>query len=211
MHCRPLQSTHRASYSPTLESSLTFCSAAAAAVRFLPFFYRSLICGPEPDCITILHVQHTQQPVLWAPHNLLMTRFQKHPGQQSAGCIDICQDLLTCADMCSHVLMSACCAGPRNEKEKVSLNSSLSIGYGREIGVIMLIYIMALAYAASSPIILPFTLCYFITAWVSCSATTACACSKSLYCIGIVAACEQSCHFSGRLQSRQLLLCWAKD
>ena len=46
-------------------------------------------------------------------------------------------------------------------------NSSLSIGYGREIGVIMLIYIMALAYAASSPIILPFALCYFLTAWVS--------------------------------------------
>ena len=69
------------------------------------------------------------------------------------------------------VRSSVACAGPRNEKEKVWLNSSLSIGYGREIGVIMLIYIMALAYAASSPIILPFALCYFLTAWVSPSPT----------------------------------------
>ncbi len=29
----------------------------------------------------------------------------------------------------------------------------------------MLMYIMALAYAASSPIILPFTLAYFIVSW----------------------------------------------
>ncbi|CAL8472023.1 g11565 [Coccomyxa elongata] len=64
-------------------------------------------------------------------------------------------------------LLKCCgCCRPHNEKEKVWLNSSLSIGYGREIGVIMLIYIMALAYAASSPIILPFALCYFLTAWV---------------------------------------------
>lgn len=46
------------------------------------------------------------------------------------------------------------------------LKSGMSVGYGREIGMIMLIYIMAMAYAASSPIILPFALCYFITAWV---------------------------------------------
>ena len=44
--------------------------------------------------------------------------------------------------------------------------SALSIGYGREVGLIMIIYIMAFAYAASSPIILPFTLCYFTAAWV---------------------------------------------
>ena len=44
--------------------------------------------------------------------------------------------------------------------------SALSVGYGREVGLIMIIYIMAFAYAASSPIILPFTLCYFTAAWV---------------------------------------------
>ena len=42
----------------------------------------------------------------------------------------------------------------------------MSVGYGREVGVIMLIYIMAFAYAACSPIILPFTLCYFTSTWV---------------------------------------------
>ena len=32
--------------------------------------------------------------------------------------------------------------------------------------MIFVIYIMALAYAACSPMILPFTLCYFLSAWV---------------------------------------------
>ena len=45
-------------------------------------------------------------------------------------------------------------------------HSAMSVGYGREVGVIMLIYIMAFAYAACSPIILPFTLCYFTSVWV---------------------------------------------
>jgi len=44
--------------------------------------------------------------------------------------------------------------------------SALSVGYGREVGIIMIIYIMAFAYAACSPIILPFALCYFTSAWV---------------------------------------------
>ena len=57
-------------------------------------------------------------------------------------------------------------AGPRSEREKVMGMSALSVGYGREVGLIMIIYIMAFAYAASSPIILPFTLCYFTAAWV---------------------------------------------
>ena len=34
-----------------------------------------------------------------------------------------------------------------------------------QVGTIMLMYIVALAYAASSPIILPFTLAYFIVSW----------------------------------------------
>lgn len=44
--------------------------------------------------------------------------------------------------------------------------SAMSIAYGREVGMIFVIYIMALAYAACSPMILPFTLCYFLSAWV---------------------------------------------
>lgn len=40
-----------------------------------------------------------------------------------------------------------------------------SIRYGREVGTTMLIYIMGLAYAASSPIILPFALAFFIMSW----------------------------------------------
>lgn len=58
-------------------------------------------------------------------------------------------------------------AGPRSDRDKVIGHSALSVGYGREVGMIMLIYIMAFAYAACSPIILPFTLCYFTSAWVS--------------------------------------------
>lgn len=57
-------------------------------------------------------------------------------------------------------------AGPRSDRDKVIAGSALSVGYGREVGMIMLIYIMAFAYAAVSPIILPFTLCFFTSSWV---------------------------------------------
>ncbi len=40
-----------------------------------------------------------------------------------------------------------------------------SIRYGREVGTTMLIFIMAMAYAATSPLILPFALTYFIITW----------------------------------------------
>lgn len=40
-----------------------------------------------------------------------------------------------------------------------------SIRHGREVATIMLIYIMALAYAPSSPLILPFALAYFAMSW----------------------------------------------
>ena len=40
-----------------------------------------------------------------------------------------------------------------------------SIRYGREVGTTMLIFIMAMAYAATSPLILPFALTYFIVTW----------------------------------------------
>ena len=62
-------------------------------------------------------------------------------------------------------------AGPRSDRDKVIAGSALSVGYGREVGMIMLIYIMAFAYAAVSPIILPFTLCFFTSCWVG-SCTT---------------------------------------
>ena len=60
---------------------------------------------------------------------------------------------------------------PRSSRDKVIAHSAMSVGYGREVGVIMLIYIMAFAYAACSPIILPFTLCYFTSVWVRTSTT----------------------------------------
>ena len=62
-------------------------------------------------------------------------------------------------------------AEPRSSRDKVIAHSAMSVGYGREVGVIMLIYIMAFAYAACSPIILPFTLCYFTSVWVRASIT----------------------------------------
>ena len=40
-----------------------------------------------------------------------------------------------------------------------------SIRHGREVATIMLILIMAFAYAPSSPLILPFALLYFIMSW----------------------------------------------
>ena len=40
-----------------------------------------------------------------------------------------------------------------------------SIRYGREVATTMLVFIMVMAYAATSPIILPFGLVYFIFTW----------------------------------------------
>lgn len=62
--------------------------------------------------------------------------------------------------------MGGTSAEPRSDRDRVIATSALSVGYGREVGMIMLIYIMAFAYAAVSPIILPFTLCYFTSSWV---------------------------------------------
>lgn len=55
---------------------------------------------------------------------------------------------------------------PKSDRDKVAALWPHSIRYGREIGVMMLIYIIALAYAATSPIILPFALIYFIFSWI---------------------------------------------
>ncbi|KAK9819243.1 hypothetical protein WJX81_003710 [Elliptochloris bilobata] len=54
----------------------------------------------------------------------------------------------------------------RHKRERVAAVWPHSVRYGREVGTIMLMYIVALAYAASSPMILPFTLAYFIVSWV---------------------------------------------
>ncbi|KAL3131896.1 hypothetical protein ABBQ38_007601 [Trebouxia sp. C0009 RCD-2024] len=58
------------------------------------------------------------------------------------------------------------CGPPKSDRDKVASLWPHSIRYGREIGVIMLIYIITLAYAATSPIILPFALIYFIFSWI---------------------------------------------
>ena len=55
---------------------------------------------------------------------------------------------------------------PKSDLQEVEALSPHSIRYGREIGAILLIYLEAMAYAATSPIILPFTLIYFSAAWV---------------------------------------------
>ena len=57
-------------------------------------------------------------------------------------------------------------AVPKSDLQVVEALSPHSIRYGREIGAILLIYLEAMAYAATSPIILPFTLIYFAAAWI---------------------------------------------
>ena len=55
---------------------------------------------------------------------------------------------------------------PKSDRDKVAALWPHSVRYGREVGTMMLIYIIALAYAATSPIILPFALIYFIFSWI---------------------------------------------
>ena len=62
--------------------------------------------------------------------------------------------------------VNGACAVPKSDLQEVEALSPHSIRYGREIGAILLIYLEAMAYAATSPIILPFTLIYFGAAWV---------------------------------------------
>lgn len=57
-------------------------------------------------------------------------------------------------------------AVPKSDLQVTEALSPHSIRYGREIGAILLIFIEAMAYAATSPIILPFALLYFCAAWV---------------------------------------------
>ena len=58
-----------------------------------------------------------------------------------------------------------CCAEPVHERQHMAAVWPHSVRYGREVGTTMLIFIMGLAYAATSPIILPFALVFFITTW----------------------------------------------
>ena len=52
-----------------------------------------------------------------------------------------------------------------HKRQKMAAVWPHSIRLGREVATIMLIYIMALAYAPSSPLILPFALAYFAMSW----------------------------------------------
>ena len=56
-------------------------------------------------------------------------------------------------------------AEPVHKRQKMAAVWPHSIRHGREIATIMLIYIMALAYAPTSPLILPFALAYFAMSW----------------------------------------------
>ena len=57
-----------------------------------------------------------------------------------------------------------------------------SIRYGREVGTTMLIFIMAMAYAATSPLILPFALTYFIITWSAPPPPTLTVCASRCLC-----------------------------
>ena len=57
-------------------------------------------------------------------------------------------------------------AAPKSDLQRAEALSPHSIRYGRELGAILLIYLEAMAYAATSPVILPFALIYFAAAWV---------------------------------------------
>jgi hypothetical protein len=63
-------------------------------------------------------------------------------------------------------------AGPSHKREQIAAVWPHSIRHGREVATLMLIFIMGLAYAPTSPIILPFCLLYFFNSW----------CAASCYC-----------------------------
>ena len=64
-------------------------------------------------------------------------------------------------------MLTACaCAEPKSEYARIASLAPKSIRYGREVGTIMLVFIITLAFAPTSPIILPFAFLYFLGAWV---------------------------------------------
>ena len=58
------------------------------------------------------------------------------------------------------------CAEPKSDYERMASLAPRSIRYGREVGMIMLVFVITLAYAPASPIIVPFAWFYFLVAWV---------------------------------------------
>lgn len=57
-------------------------------------------------------------------------------------------------------------AAPKSERDRFMTLSPHSIRHGREVGSMMLVFVIALAYASSSPLILVFALAYFFASWV---------------------------------------------
>ena len=57
-------------------------------------------------------------------------------------------------------------AEPKTQRDHFWTLSPHSVRHGREVGSIMLVYVITLAYAPSSPLILVFALAYFCASWV---------------------------------------------
>ncbi|KAK9864060.1 hypothetical protein WJX84_009179 [Apatococcus fuscideae] len=58
------------------------------------------------------------------------------------------------------------CCTPKSERDRFMTLSPHSIRHGREVGSMMLVFVIALAYASSSPLILVFALAYFFASWI---------------------------------------------
>lgn len=54
----------------------------------------------------------------------------------------------------------------QSAREKAQQGASRSPRYGFEYGQIMLMYLIGLAFCVISPLVLPFTLAYFMGAWL---------------------------------------------
>ncbi|CAD7699105.1 unnamed protein product [Ostreobium quekettii] len=59
------------------------------------------------------------------------------------------------------------CGCAPTERERTELLEPTSIRFGREFGVVMLTFLIALAYSVIAPIILPFALLFFMLAWLT--------------------------------------------
>ncbi|GMH42492.1 hypothetical protein BSKO_10411 [Bryopsis sp. KO-2023] len=57
--------------------------------------------------------------------------------------------------------------GTKTARAKALLMKSCSIRYGREYGIVMLIFLIALAYSVTAPIIVPLALVFFMTSWLT--------------------------------------------
>jgi len=59
------------------------------------------------------------------------------------------------------------CGCAPTERERTELLEPTSIRFGREFGVVMLTFLIALAYSVIAPIILPFALVFFMLSWLT--------------------------------------------